>query len=357
MRVWVDLSNSPHPLLFEPVARRLAERGHEVVLTARDNAQTVALARERWSEVEVIGGPSPGGRHAKARHIVDRTRALASWAGSRRPDIALSHNSYAQISAARLRTIRAVTAMDFEHQPANHLAFRLAHGVLVPEAYPEGAARRQGARGTKLRRYPGLKETLYLGSWQPDQGVLDYLGIANSRVESLAVARTPPSRAIYHRLDNPIFEACLRHLDASGVTTVVLPRHPEQRAAIERLELDRCIVPSLAIDSRSLLWHADLFLGAGGTMTREAALLGVPTASVFAGEVPAVDRSLEDSGQLVRVQRPEELSKLLAHDGRRPSQKELRAAAEPILAEFVRATEEVASRASGRELRRRARRT
>jgi uncharacterized protein len=47
MRVWIDLSNSPHPLLFAPIERRLTEHGHEVLLTARDHAQTVPLARER----------------------------------------------------------------------------------------------------------------------------------------------------------------------------------------------------------------------------------------------------------------------------------------------------------------------
>ena len=38
----------------------------------------------------------------------------------------MSHNSYAHIVAARSLGIRAVTAMDFEHQPANHVGFRLA---------------------------------------------------------------------------------------------------------------------------------------------------------------------------------------------------------------------------------------
>src|SRR5919204_199739 len=62
MRFWIDLSNSPHPLLFAPVARRLGERGHSVVVTARDNAQTVELGRERWPQLAVIGGTSPKGR-------------------------------------------------------------------------------------------------------------------------------------------------------------------------------------------------------------------------------------------------------------------------------------------------------
>jgi hypothetical protein len=52
-RVWIDLSNSPHPVLFEPIVAKLRDGGHDVVLSARDHAQTLALARERWPEVEV----------------------------------------------------------------------------------------------------------------------------------------------------------------------------------------------------------------------------------------------------------------------------------------------------------------
>ena len=37
MRVWIDLANSPHPLLFAPVVRLLEEHGHEVLVTVRDN--------------------------------------------------------------------------------------------------------------------------------------------------------------------------------------------------------------------------------------------------------------------------------------------------------------------------------
>ena len=61
MKVWIDLANSPHPLFFEPLVADLCARGHEPVLTARDHAQTVELARERFPEVAVIGGRSPSG--------------------------------------------------------------------------------------------------------------------------------------------------------------------------------------------------------------------------------------------------------------------------------------------------------
>ncbi len=307
MKVWIDLANSPHPLLFAPIARRFERQGWEVEVTVRDHAQTLELARERWPAAELIGGASPGGRTAKARAIVERLAALRRWARQRRPDVALSHNSYAQILAARSLRIPAVTAMDYEHQPANHLAFRSAARILLPEAVPAATVARQGASESKVIRYPGLKEQLYLGDFEPNPMLLRELGLDDGEKRGpLVVARSAPANAAYHRGDNPLFISALEAVARQpGVQLVVLARHPAQRQAIEELHLPHCILPKSAIDGRSLLINADLFLGAGGTMTRESALLGIPTFTLFAGKPAAVDQWLEQQGALVR----------LAHEG------------------------------------------
>lgn len=298
MRVWLDFSNSPHPLLFAPVASRLEERGHTILVTARDNAQTVELTRERWPDATLIGGPSPKGRRAKARTMLQRVLELRRWARAAAPDVALSHNSYGQIVAARQLGIAVVTAMDFEHQPANHLAFRLAQTVLLPAALELTGVRRQGATARKTRYYAGLKEELYLADFEPDAGLVARLGIDLGEGDTLVVARPAPDLAAYHSFENPLFAACVKRvLRDPRATVVVLPRHPRQRAALSELG-SRCVVAEHALDSRSLMSQADLMIGAGGTMTREAALLGVPTVSIFAGRRPAVDVWLEQRGLL-----------------------------------------------------------
>lgn len=319
MRVWIDLSNSPHPLLFRPVAARLEASGHAVLITARDNAQTVELAQQRWPGVDVIGGPSPKGRRAKARAMAGRVSALRRWARLNRPDVALSHNSYGQIVAARTLRIPVVTAMDFEHQPANHLAFRLARTVLLPSALERSRVRRQGATDAKVRFYAGLKEELYLADFQPDRGVLDELRLTLGEDEALVVARPAPARALYHSFENPLFVECVKTaLRDPRVRVVVLPRHPEQREEIESLGLTRCTVAATAVDTRSLMSMADLMIGAGGTMTREAALMGVPTVSLFAGERPAVDLWLERRGLLRVLESADDMPEIAprpAHEG------------------------------------------
>jgi predicted glycosyltransferase len=309
VKIWIDLSNSPHPLLFAPVARALEQRGAIVLVTARDNAQTVALARGYWPDIFVIGGASPAGRAAKASMLARRVRDLVSWARATRPDVALSHNSYAQIMAARALSIPTVTAMDFEHQPANHLAFRLANRILLPEAVRGTSVLRQGAPARKSVFYPGLKEELYLGDFEPNPRILDEVAPDREPDSAIVVARTPPTRALYHRVRNPLFAETLRALDATGAAhCVILTRHPEQLSELKTLGLRRSTIPATAVDARSLLYSADLVLGAGGTMTREAALLGVPTVSDFAGKPPAVDDWLEEHGLLRRLTDPFEIT-------------------------------------------------
>src|SRR3989441_12261419 len=172
MKIWIDLANSPHVLFFTPLVREFERRGVEVTCSARDFAQTLGLARMHGLRVESIG--RHGGKSAlgKAREIVARTAALRRFARTARPDIAVSHNSYAQALAARSLGIPFVTMMDYEHTPANHLGFRAATRILLPVVVQDRAVARYGASSRKVRRYSGFKEQVYLEDFEPQAGAL-----------------------------------------------------------------------------------------------------------------------------------------------------------------------------------------
>jgi predicted glycosyltransferase len=354
VKVWIDLHNSPHPLLFAPVIRRFEELGHEIALTTRDNAQTLELARARWPNVAVIGGSSPPGRLAKAAATGQRVAELCRWAVREGPHVALSHNSYAQISAARLLGIPAVTAMDYEHQPANHLAFRLADRILIPEALPRARIRQQGAALDKTTTYAGFKEEIYLGDFSFDPSALQRAGVDPTGAGAIVITRPPPHGAIYHQFGNPMYAALLEVLTRQdSVSCVVLTRTEAQREAITQLGLSNLVFPRQAIDSRSLMYAADLVIGAGGTMTREAALLGVPTYTVFAGRRSAVDDKLVEQGRLRRLRRAEDLGRVEPRTKPPVALAGLRARSHEIIETFVRATAD-AARMPNRGRRRRA---
>jgi uncharacterized protein len=295
MRVWIDLANSPHVPLFEPIVERLRADQGTLVLTARDHAQTLNLAVKAFHDVRVVGGESPSGRAQKGLSIASRAGALVRVARATRPDVALSHGSYAQVLAARAAGVPAVTMMDYEYQPANHVSFRIARRVVVPAIFPEAALRRFGAPARRVVRYDGFKEELYLGRFRPDDSVLSELGVDRSRV--IAVMRLAPEGALYHGFGNERFERLLDEAAArEDVHLVVLPRVRAQAARYAGRP--GMIVPEQTVDGRSLLAHADLMIGAGGTMNREAALLGTPTYTVFAGRLAAVDAELMRRGLL-----------------------------------------------------------
>jgi predicted glycosyltransferase len=299
MRIWVDLTNSPHVLVLRPVIAVLRARGADVRVTARDFAQTVELAGRLGVDCEVIGHHRGARLGAKAVGLAERSAALARWARRNGPfDLSLGHGSNDVTVAARLLRIPCSTMFDYEWATVQHTVnCRLAQAVVVPEAIPPERLDRYGARG-KLQRYPGLKEEYYLADFEPDRGVLAQLGLDES--EPIAVVRTPPSVSLYHRFENDLFAQVLDRL--RGTQAVVLPRVAEQRA-----QLDGFIVPEHAIDAQSLIAFADVVVSAGGTMNREAVALGTPVWTTFEGRLGAVDELLIAEGRLQRLERAGDL--------------------------------------------------
>ena len=303
MRIWIDLANSPHVPFFRALVPEFAARGHEVFVTAREFAQTVELARAAGLAPVVIGGYGGRGLAGKAGNLASRAAMLARWARGRDIDLAVSHNSYTQLAAARWLGIRSVTLMDYEHQPANHLAFRLATRIIVPRAFPAAALRRCGARARKVRRYDGTKEDVYLADFTPDPAFATQLRALGVAATDLLVVVRPPARdALYHRFENELFAELLERLRVrADVKIIMLARGQEQRALYAARAAPNFILPQHALDGANLIAAADLVISAGGTMNREAAALGVPAATIYAGRWAAIDEELVREGRLRRI--------------------------------------------------------
>ncbi len=301
MRVWVDLTNSPHVLVMRPLIEAMREDGHEVEVTARDFAQTIELCERLGVQHTQIGRHRGGRLASKGVGLLSRSGALTRWARPRRFDVAMGHASNDVMVAAALLRIPSATAFDYEWATAQHnVNCRLARVVVVPEAIPPARLDRYGARG-KLRRYPGLKEEYYLADFTPDREVLEELGLDAN--QPIVVVRTPPEVSLYHRFENSLFLEVLERL--RGTQAVVLPRTAAQREAIA--SRGAFIVPEHAVDAQSLIAFADLVVSAGGTMNREAVALGTPVFTTFEGRLGAVDEALLADGRLRRLEQPEQV--------------------------------------------------
>jgi predicted glycosyltransferase len=160
-----------------------------------------------------------------------------------------------------------------------------------------------------VRRYDGIKEDVYLAGFTPAAGFSEQLAALGAAREHILVVVRPPAReALYHRFENELFTELLSRLRArADVRVILLARTPAQRAHYADSGF---ILPARALDGANLIAHADLVISAGGTMNREAAALGTPAATIYAGQWAALDEMLVGAGRLRRISTRQDLESL-----------------------------------------------
>lgn len=313
MRIWIDLGNSPHVPFFNSLAKEFERRGHEILWTARDYAQTVELALKIGIDAQVFGTHGGKSVFQKGKKFAGRIFDLLRWARGKKIDLVVSHNSQEPLIVARLLNIESVTLMDYEHHPGNHLSFRAAKRVIVPESFPDYFLRKFGA-GKKTQRFQGIKEDVYLSDFEPDknfQKELENLGVTSENI--LIVIRPHAPEALYHRqFTNEILDELLDNFSADeNVKIILLPRKDYQGDELRKKHpQENIIIPERVLDGANLLAAADLVISGGGTMNREAAALGVPTATIFAGHTAAIDEYLFDENRLIKIETSDDLKKI-----------------------------------------------
>lgn len=312
MRIWIDLVNSPHIPFFAPIIIRLKQQGHDVCITYRDFAQTAELVKLHQLGGLLIGGHGGKNRITKVFNLIQRTVQLYKYARDKKIDLALSHNSYFQLIAAKLLGIPSITSMDFEGQPANHIAFRLASLVIVPSVFPENALTKFGAKNTAF--YDGIKEDICLADFTMDRLFINKVVSAFKLNEEdlkkpVVVVRPPPSLALYHNNNERLFDVFLEKISKQALTVLILPRVKEQKELLSK-QYPMFFFSDNVLNGLQLVCCADALVSGGGSMNREAACLGVPAFSFFSGELPAVDRQLEKQGLLTVVMSEPNIEKI-----------------------------------------------
>ena len=306
MKIWIDLANTPQVQFFRPLIGLLEKQGHNVVITTRSYAQTVQLADRFGLNHTLIG--SHGGRGLKGliQQNFLRSLQLRQWAKDQKFDLAVSHNSYSQAVAAFLLRIPSVTFMDYEHQPLNHLCFRLARRVVVPHVFPNAMLEKFGARG-KTYKYDGLKEEVYIADFQPSADFRTANGFPQGL--PLVVVRPPAPWTAYHRFENDLFDELLKSLSVKeNVYLLFLPRLASQRDSVK--DLPSFHVSDQVYDGLDLIYHADAVFSGGGTINREAAVLGTMVYTIFKGKLGAVDQYLIDGERMKLLQTVDDLSQI-----------------------------------------------
>jgi uncharacterized protein len=291
--IWIDLENSPHVLFFMPFIGWLKDRGHRVLLTARDQSQTLALLKLHGLRAAAVGDHAAGGDLGKAMRSFRRAWALRKHLAGHRIDLAMGHGSRAQVLAAASMRVPALTFTDYEYVSLRVYGL-FARQVYFPDSVSREVLRRRGIPGSKLVSYPGFKEQVYI---DPE--------FERVRPVSppLIVVRPPARQAHYHtELSEVLYRRLLSRLieEAREAQVLLLPRYRQDEEELRALaaRFPHCRVPDDVLDGRDLLVQASLVVSGGGTMVREAAVLGIPAASYFGGPVGGVDQALSRAGRL-----------------------------------------------------------
>ena len=244
MRVWIDLTNSPHVLVMRPVIERLRADGHEVRVTARDFAQTIELC-ERFGIDHIAIGRHRGERlAAKAGGLASRSSALVRWAladaraaGGRRFDIALGHgsNDVSVAAAAAAHPLRDDVRLRVGVRPASP---QLPSRTRCRRARRDPAGAPATATAPRARSAPTRASRRSTTSPTSSPTPRSSTSSASTPTRPIVVVRTPPEVSLYHRFENDLFAgvlARLRDAAAAGVQPVVLPRTDAQRAELRRV--------------------------------------------------------------------------------------------------------------------------
>jgi predicted glycosyltransferase len=322
LRLWVDLLTPKQVLFFGPLIDLLRSRGHEVLATGRHFREVDQLAELTGLKLVFVG--ERGGKEpaSQLKASLNRMEKLLPLVEGFEPDASLS---VASVDCARIsfgiRT-RHVAVNDSPHSAvAARLSLPLSHHLLTPWLIPFDAWTRYGIGRRAITRYRALDPAAWLKRARRHESAVPAL---DSR-EPTIVVRLEESYAPYMiGTDRGWGERLLAVLvkEFKGSNIVVLYRYEDQLSRITSLYSKSCIFPRGVVDGVELLQKADLFVGLGGTMTTEAALLGVPAVSAFQGGLLYTESYLTAKGILRKSHNPQEIVRL----GRQLLQRERREA-------------------------------
>ena len=305
MKIWIDIVNSPHVRFFHSIIRYLEDQGEEVFITARRFGDVHRLLDLFGIEYQLVGWHGVS-LEEKLIRSTQRAYELSQIISREKPDVAVSKHSIELPRVSYGLKIPSVYVLDNEHAiAANKLTLSLCDTVVLPEVIDEAAVVRCGADPAHLLPYNGTSEITHLVDFEYNPHIFQDLKLDLDK-EKTILMRPEPALASYLDADcrktvlSPIVEAL-----EDQANILVIPRFREQQQIFENDDKITLIKPP--VDTFSLMKACDLVIGAGGTMNREAALLGTPVISCYPGQLLSVDSYYIENGLMKRSTRPEEI--------------------------------------------------
>ncbi len=294
MNIWIDFINSPQVSFFDPLVEELTKLGHRFTFTCRDSANTVQLLQQRGWKYEIIGERVEKTLAKKAFSFPRRINNLRNFLKDKNVDSAICQSSFYLPLTAWLLKIPSIYTNDNEHAMGNIPSFLFANKIFVPENLSLSNVKRQGASPKKTRHYPGIKEGIYL--WTKGCEIIQARKSVPESTRKIYVRPEPQTAQYYKGKQNFLDNILIQLKDEFEVS--VLVRDEAQRKHYSQTKFSGLYVPEKPLPFNEVAINCLLFIGAGGSMTREMSIMGIPTISVYQGELLAVDNFLIKEGYL-----------------------------------------------------------
>ncbi len=280
MKIWFDILTPKQVLFFRRAVNLLKDSGHDVLCTSRKYREAVELARIKKLDLTLIGSHGGADRYHKLRESAHRTYELSEIIKQFEPDTAITFSSP---EGSRVAFGLGITHIGFNDSPhaeaVAKLTIPLTSKLYCPWVIPRSAWSGYGIAEKNVVQYRALDVAAWLKHHDNDEDASE----VNQDKKKMILIRLEESKASYIA-DKKVSATKMidSFVDKLGQSTniVILCRYEDQIAEIESRYGNKVSVLGDVVDGAALVKSTDLFVGAGGTMTAEAALLGKPTISI-----------------------------------------------------------------------------
>ena len=276
MKIWIDILTPKQLLFSEPIVEKLGKK-HDLLCTSRDYEEVSKLAKIRDFNLIFVGKHGGGDKKTKLKASIDRMEKLSTKIRTFSPDIVISFCSPEAARIAFGLGIKHVAFCDSPHAEAvMRLTLPLIQKLLIPFTIPKKEFSKYGIDEKNIIQYKAIDAFVTIQRKIDQKAKLPFKNnnrknILIRAVEEEASYTSKSSKII------PIIKKIEREYENDNI--VVLGRYTKQIKNLQKIIGKKVKIVKMTYDGKHLLKNTDIFIGSGGTMTAESALMGIPTIS------------------------------------------------------------------------------